>query len=75
MNVTAIVAAAGRGTRFGGVTPKQFLDLGGRTVLERSVGIFLGHEAMNDLVVALPGDRCRRRPAWLGRRVQARRDR
>jgi 2-C-methyl-D-erythritol 4-phosphate cytidylyltransferase/2-C-methyl-D-erythritol 2,4-cyclodiphosphate synthase len=65
MHVTAIVAAAGRGARVGGATPKQFLDLGGQTVLERSVGIFLGHEAVNDLVVALPRDQSGARPAWL----------
>jgi 2-C-methyl-D-erythritol 4-phosphate cytidylyltransferase / 2-C-methyl-D-erythritol 2,4-cyclodiphosphate synthase len=65
IHVTAIVAAAGRGARVGGPTPKQFLDLGGRTVLERSVRIFLEHEAVDDLVVALPHDLASSAPAWL----------
>lgn len=33
----AIVVAAGSGTRFGAAVPKQFLDLGGRPVVARSV--------------------------------------
>jgi 2-C-methyl-D-erythritol 4-phosphate cytidylyltransferase/2-C-methyl-D-erythritol 2,4-cyclodiphosphate synthase len=65
VHVTAIVAAAGRGARVGGPTPKQFLELGGRTVLERSVRIFLEHEAVDDLVVALPHDQASSAPAWL----------
>jgi 2-C-methyl-D-erythritol 4-phosphate cytidylyltransferase/2-C-methyl-D-erythritol 2,4-cyclodiphosphate synthase len=65
IHVTAIVAAAGRGARVGGSTAKQFLDLGGRTVLERSVRIFLEHEAVNDLVVVLPREHSAAPPAWL----------
>ncbi|MGH9315002.1 MAG: 2-C-methyl-D-erythritol 4-phosphate cytidylyltransferase, partial [Vicinamibacterales bacterium] len=65
MHVTAIVAAAGRGARVGGATPKQFLDLGGRTVLERSVRIFLEHDAVDDLVVVLPREQAAAPPAWL----------
>jgi 2-C-methyl-D-erythritol 4-phosphate cytidylyltransferase / 2-C-methyl-D-erythritol 2,4-cyclodiphosphate synthase len=65
IHVTAIVAAAGRGARVGGSTPKQFLDLGGRTVLERSVRIFLEHDAVNDLVVVLPREQAAAPPAWL----------
>jgi 2-C-methyl-D-erythritol 4-phosphate cytidylyltransferase/2-C-methyl-D-erythritol 2,4-cyclodiphosphate synthase len=65
VHVTAIVAAAGRGARVGGPTPKQFLDLGGRTVLERSVRIFLEHEAVDDVVVALPREQGSAVPRWL----------
>lgn len=36
----AVVVAAGAGTRFGGVTPKQFTCLGGRMVIEHSIGLF-----------------------------------
>ena len=35
MFVTAIIAAGGRGLRFGGGSPKQFLEVGGRAILER----------------------------------------
>jgi 2-C-methyl-D-erythritol 4-phosphate cytidylyltransferase/2-C-methyl-D-erythritol 2,4-cyclodiphosphate synthase len=54
MFVTAIIAAGGRGLRFGGERPKQFLDVGGRPILERSVATFLAHPAVNEIVVALP---------------------
>ena len=33
----AVVVAAGRGTRFGGALPKQYLPLGGGTVLRHAV--------------------------------------
>ena len=37
MHVTAIIAAGGRGRRFGAAEPKQLLSIGGRPILERSV--------------------------------------
>jgi len=54
MHVTAIIAAGGRGQRFGGVEPKQLLAIGGRPILERSVEAFLAHPAIDAVVVALP---------------------
>ena len=56
MFVTAIIAAGGRGLRFGGARPKQMLVLDGRTLLERSVGAFLAHPSIDEVVVALPPD-------------------
>ena len=41
MHVSAIIAAGGRGTRFGGAHPKQIASLGGRSILQRSVDAFL----------------------------------
>jgi 2-C-methyl-D-erythritol 4-phosphate cytidylyltransferase/2-C-methyl-D-erythritol 2,4-cyclodiphosphate synthase len=52
--VSAIIAAGGRGLRFGGSRPKQFLSVGGRPVLERSVAAFLEHRLVDELVVVLP---------------------
>ena len=54
MHVSAIIAAGGRGLRFGAAQPKQFLTLGGRSILERSVDAFLTCDVIDDLVVALP---------------------
>jgi len=54
MFVTAIIAAGGRGLRFGGGSPKQLVEVGGRAILERSVAAFLAHPAVNEVVVALP---------------------
>ena len=53
MHVTAIVAAGGRGERFGGRSPKQLFVIGGRSILERSV----------QLLFVAPGGRRSRRGA------------
>lgn len=55
-NVTAIVVAAGRGTRFGGDLPKQFLKIGGETVLEKAVAAFEAHPAVDQIAVVTGGD-------------------
>jgi 2-C-methyl-D-erythritol 4-phosphate cytidylyltransferase / 2-C-methyl-D-erythritol 2,4-cyclodiphosphate synthase len=39
----AVIVAAGRGTRFGGTLPKQYLPLGGGTVLRHAVAAFATH--------------------------------
>ena len=56
MSVSVILVAAGRGLRAGGGTPKQLLDLGGQTMLQRSVSACDGHPDVNELVVVLPSD-------------------
>jgi 2-C-methyl-D-erythritol 4-phosphate cytidylyltransferase/2-C-methyl-D-erythritol 2,4-cyclodiphosphate synthase len=65
MYVTAIIAAGGRGERFGAGVPKQLLSIGGQTILERSVRAFLAHESVNELVVALPAELAAQPPAYL----------
>jgi 2-C-methyl-D-erythritol 4-phosphate cytidylyltransferase/2-C-methyl-D-erythritol 2,4-cyclodiphosphate synthase len=54
MHVTAIIAAGGRGQRFGAAEPKQLLTVGGRPILERSLRAFASHPAVHAIVVALP---------------------
>jgi 2-C-methyl-D-erythritol 4-phosphate cytidylyltransferase/2-C-methyl-D-erythritol 2,4-cyclodiphosphate synthase len=56
MSVGAIIVAAGSGERFGGAVPKQLSDLGGRSLLQRSVAAFDRHAAVGTLVVVLPPD-------------------
>jgi 2-C-methyl-D-erythritol 4-phosphate cytidylyltransferase/2-C-methyl-D-erythritol 2,4-cyclodiphosphate synthase len=51
-----IVVAAGRGERLGGDVPKQLLDIGGTSILRRSVDAFAGLDEVSELVVVLPGD-------------------
>jgi 2-C-methyl-D-erythritol 4-phosphate cytidylyltransferase/2-C-methyl-D-erythritol 2,4-cyclodiphosphate synthase len=41
--VAAVVVAAGRGTRAGGKTPKQFRELAGQTLLSRSLAVLVEH--------------------------------
>jgi 2-C-methyl-D-erythritol 4-phosphate cytidylyltransferase/2-C-methyl-D-erythritol 2,4-cyclodiphosphate synthase len=68
VHVTAIIAAGGRGERFGADRPKQLLTLGGVPILERSVNALLGHPRIDDLVVALPPDLAALPPDYLLRR-------
>ena len=73
MRVTAIIAAGGRGHRFGGDRPKQFLEIDGRSILERSVGAFARHPLIDEVIVALPEGLVANRPSWmtdLGSRVR-----
>lgn len=65
MFVSAIIAAGGRGQRFGGPVPKQLLDIGGASALERSVALFMAHPQVHELVVALPADLVEHPPAYL----------
>ncbi|MFY2764200.1 2-C-methyl-D-erythritol 4-phosphate cytidylyltransferase [Arenimonas sp. MALMAid1274] len=54
----AVVPAAGRGSRFGGERPKQYLSLAGRTLLEHSLRAVLSHDDVDGVMVALsPDDR------------------
>jgi 2-C-methyl-D-erythritol 4-phosphate cytidylyltransferase/2-C-methyl-D-erythritol 2,4-cyclodiphosphate synthase len=66
MHVTAIIAAGGRGLRFGGTLPKQLTTVGGRAILERSVAAFVGHPEIDEVVVVLPADIAADPPAYLG---------
>ena len=54
MNVSAILVAAGAGTRFGTKTPKQFLDLGGRPVLLWSLAAFDRSPFVKEIIVVVP---------------------
>jgi 2-C-methyl-D-erythritol 4-phosphate cytidylyltransferase/2-C-methyl-D-erythritol 2,4-cyclodiphosphate synthase len=65
MHVTAIIAAGGRGQRFGAGQPKQLQAVGGRAILERTVALFLDHPAVSEVVVALPADLAAQPPAYL----------
>jgi 2-C-methyl-D-erythritol 4-phosphate cytidylyltransferase / 2-C-methyl-D-erythritol 2,4-cyclodiphosphate synthase len=54
----ALIVAAGRGSRFGGCLPKQYLPLGGATVLHHAVAALAAHPAICDVLVAIrPEDR------------------
>lgn len=59
----AVVPAAGRGSRFGGDVPKQYLMLAGRTLLEHSLRALLACDGVDGVVVALAADDTRW-PGW-----------
>jgi len=65
MHVTAIIAAGGRGHRFGHAGPKQLLSIGGRPILERSIAAFASHPSIDAIVVALPPELADEPPAYL----------
>ena len=73
-SIAVLVPAGGLGTRLGRRTPKQFLRLGGGTVLARTLRPFLRHPAVSAIIVAAPGEhlaRTRRLVSRLGsRRVE-----
>ncbi|NMX93126.1 MULTISPECIES: 2-C-methyl-D-erythritol 4-phosphate cytidylyltransferase [unclassified Pseudomonas] len=52
----AVIPAAGVGARMAADRPKQYLQLGGRTILEHSLGCFLDHPQLKGLVVSLAVD-------------------
>jgi 2-C-methyl-D-erythritol 4-phosphate cytidylyltransferase / 2-C-methyl-D-erythritol 2,4-cyclodiphosphate synthase len=49
----AVIVAAGRGTRFGGTMPKQYLPLGGGTVLRHAVAAFATHPRIAGVQVVI----------------------
>ena len=49
----AIVLASGTGTRFRSETPKQFLKLAGKTVLEHTLDVFQLHTEIDEIVVVV----------------------
>ena len=52
--VSVIIAAGGRGVRLGADVPKQFLEIGGRSLLERTIERFVTHPGVAEVIVALP---------------------
>jgi 2-C-methyl-D-erythritol 4-phosphate cytidylyltransferase / 2-C-methyl-D-erythritol 2,4-cyclodiphosphate synthase len=57
-SVCALVVAAGRGSRFGADRPKQYLPLGGQSVLRHAVSAFARHSRIDGVqVVIRPEDR------------------
>lgn len=58
----AVIPAAGVGARMAADRPKQYLQLGGRTILEHSLGCFLNHPGLKGLVVSIAADD----PYWPG---------
>ena len=56
MQVAVVIVAAGTGTRLGGAVPKQFRELAGRSVLQRSVDAFLALDEVSRIVCVIGAD-------------------
>jgi|ERR1700737_170111 len=57
MTTVAVIPAAGSGERLGAGRPKAFVQLGGRTLLERTLAGLRDSGAVDAVVVAVPADR------------------
>jgi 2-C-methyl-D-erythritol 4-phosphate cytidylyltransferase len=56
MKKTAIIVAGGTGQRMGTTLPKQFLEIGGKSILLHTVNQFVAAFADIDFVIVLPAD-------------------
>lgn len=54
--VIAIIAAAGQGTRLGADKPKAFVELAGRSLLERSISAMHATELVDEIIVVAAPD-------------------
>jgi 2-C-methyl-D-erythritol 4-phosphate cytidylyltransferase len=66
MSTAALIVAAGRGTRAGGDTPKQWRVISGQTVLMHSVTAFASHPDIDCVILVLHGDDMKEAPALEG---------
>lgn len=55
-SVSAVIVAAGSGTRFGGERPKQLALLAGRPVLSRTLQAFEASRVISEIILVLPAD-------------------
>ena len=62
-DVWAVIPAAGRGTRFGGAVPKQYLEVAGKPLIAHALDALLAHPRVAGAVVALAADDDRW-PGW-----------
>lgn len=67
MSTYAIILAAGRGTRLGQARPKQYLPVGGKPVLRRTVEVFVKHPDIDYVQLVIhPDDEADYRQATVG---------
>jgi 2-C-methyl-D-erythritol 4-phosphate cytidylyltransferase len=64
-DVGVVVVAAGRGTRLGGATPKQYVPIGGVPMVLRSLRPFTAHPDVARVVLVLPPEDATAPPAFL----------
>ncbi|HZA11941.1 2-C-methyl-D-erythritol 4-phosphate cytidylyltransferase [Mycobacterium sp.] len=66
MSTIAVVPAAGSGDRLAARVPKAFVEVAGRTLLDRAVAGLLQSEVVDRVVVAVPPDRTDQAERLLG---------
>ncbi len=55
-DLLVIIAAAGKGKRFGGKIPKQYFRVNGQSVIERSVKPFIESTHVSKVIIAISED-------------------
>src|SRR3970040_1898987 len=65
-DIWAVLPAAGRGTRFGGDVPKQYLEAGGQMLIAHALDALLAHTRVAGAVGAVSADDARW-PGWTTR--------
>ncbi|WP_424928258.1 bifunctional 2-C-methyl-D-erythritol 4-phosphate cytidylyltransferase/2-C-methyl-D-erythritol 2,4-cyclodiphosphate synthase [Amaricoccus tamworthensis] len=53
METVGLIVAAGRGSRMGGDTPKQYLDLNGQPILRHTITAFLSSPVIDAVIVVI----------------------
>jgi len=56
MKAAALIVAGGSGRRFGAALPKQYLTLAGRSILQRTIDVFLGSASIAHIQVVINPD-------------------
>lgn len=56
MTTAALIVAAGSGSRFGGIIPKQYMELDGKSVLWHSAQAFLNHPDISIVQVVISAE-------------------
>ncbi|HRJ69058.1 MAG TPA: bifunctional 2-C-methyl-D-erythritol 4-phosphate cytidylyltransferase/2-C-methyl-D-erythritol 2,4-cyclodiphosphate synthase [Beijerinckiaceae bacterium] len=54
--IAALIVAAGRGSRIGGYTAKQYLKVGGRSILARAIDGFVAHPMIERIQIVIHPD-------------------
>lgn len=52
-NVSAIVLAAGMGSRMNSDVPKQYLEIGGKTILEHTLEVFQNSDVIEEIILVV----------------------
>jgi 2-C-methyl-D-erythritol 4-phosphate cytidylyltransferase len=69
VKTTAIIVAAGTGSRFGSNIPKQFIDLAGKPGIEHTLERFQNAESIDSIVLVLASDQIADRKFEFGKLV------
>ena len=56
MKITAVIVAAGRGTRAGGTAPKQWQLLNSKRIIDHSIDLFKNNTRISKVMVVLHSD-------------------